>query len=749
MFMSRFRICGWICCALCWQGAVSNVNGQLLWNWSFNDGTEQGQIETTGTVADLAAAGSFTVTNMSLTATSTSATLGDVLNGPYSFSTTISGPPFSLDWNGSNVSAFHDVNDTLGAPGLIEMRDSTPGLLTQVYLGFNFSSFQGGLSLAEVATTGGIVSTAFGAGPLTVTPTIAPPPRQNPLVEALALEGEIAPSGNGFFGNLGGVSPSISDDNFVAFATRLTGSSGGTDDDAILVQASDINTLTKIAREGEALDAGNQQFYIDFNQVLVGEEGITAFQPLVDSPSQNQFQNTAIMRGDGSAPPTRIVLEGEAEPGADSAVFETFEQLSMTNGGLLAWRSDLRNAQSSAGGIYRSGGGSITTIVRAQRDGLDDGSEFERNFGVPVINNNSHVAFRTNLTDTPGGTTDDSAIFRGFFEKEPVLIVREGDTAVGGDGQYASFSDVGLNDEDQVVFTAQLRNTSGESADDRGLYRGNENFMIELARKGDASPDGVGVLDSFLTPLQGGPEINNSNDVAVRVSLSGTDVDNDNNRAILFSDENGLSLLAREGNAAPGGGKFSGSFGEPVLNNLGQVVFTDLLSGAGIDDFNNFGLYAFDPTLGLLKLFREGDFVDLGGGDLRMIDSGGISFGENGLNDSGVLAVGLEFTDGTSGVFRSRIAKVITPLPGDFDGDGDVDHDDLAQWRGDFGINDSSDANNDGDSDGQDFLAWQANFNGSVNSLGALQTVPEPSGLFLLLTAIAICRPVAHRATHR
>ena len=46
-------------------------------------------------------------------------------------------------------------------------------------------------------------------------------------------------------------------------------------------------------------------------------------------------------------------------------------------------------------------------------------------------------------------------------------------------------------------------------------------------------------------------------------------------------------------------------------------------------------------------------------------------------------------------------------IPADFDDDGDVDGDDLAQWRGDFGVNALSDADNDGDSDGADFLAWQ------------------------------------------
>jgi hypothetical protein len=56
-----------------------------------------------------------------------------------------------------------------------------------------------------------------------------------------------------------------------------------------------------------------------------------------------------------------------------------------------------------------------------------------------------------------------------------------------------------------------------------------------------------------------------------------------------------------------------------------------------------------------------------------------------------------------------------------------VDADDLAQWKGDFGINDESDADNDGDTDGEDFLAWQRNFGTGVPASPTAATVPEPS----------------------
>lgn len=66
-------------------------------------------------------------------------------------------------------------------------------------------------------------------------------------------------------------------------------------------------------------------------------------------------------------------------------------------------------------------------------------------------------------------------------------------------------------------------------------------------------------------------------------------------------------------------------------------------------------------------------------------------------------------------------------IPGDFDGDGDVDDDDLPTWKTGFGTSEA-DADGDGDSDGADFLAWQQNYGFNVPPVVA---VPEPSSWLL------------------
>ncbi len=74
--------------------------------------------------------------------------------------------------------------------------------------------------------------------------------------------------------------------------------------------------------------------------------------------------------------------------------------------------------------------------------------------------------------------------------------------------------------------------------------------------------------------------------------------------------------------------------------------------------------------------------------------------------------------------------------PGDFDGDGDVDGNDLSQWEDDYGMNGDSDADGDGDSDGEDFLAWQRNY--GIGTLSATTAVPEPGAGVLAMIGLVL-----------
>jgi hypothetical protein len=79
--------------------------------------------------------------------------------------------------------------------------------------------------------------------------------------------------------------------------------------------------------------------------------------------------------------------------------------------------------------------------------------------------------------------------------------------------------------------------------------------------------------------------------------------------------------------------------------------------------------------------------------------------------------------------------SVLVAVPGDFDGDFDVDGADLTVWQGAFGVNDIADADGDSDSDGEDFLVWQRHL-GEDHSLAAVRAAPEPAAGLLLVVGL-------------
>jgi hypothetical protein len=80
--------------------------------------------------------------------------------------------------------------------------------------------------------------------------------------------------------------------------------------------------------------------------------------------------------------------------------------------------------------------------------------------------------------------------------------------------------------------------------------------------------------------------------------------------------------------------------------------------------------------------------------------------------------------------------------PADFDGDGFVDGDDLAQWEQAFGLTAAGDANSDGATNGRDALVWLREFTGNTPTP---LSVPEPISLVQLLCSFCFAHTLWHR----
>jgi MYXO-CTERM domain-containing protein len=159
--------------------------------------------------------------------------------------------------------------------------------------------------------------------------------------------------------------------------------------------------------------------------------------------------------------------------------------------------------------------------------------------------------------------------------------------------------------------------------------------------------------------------------------LRGPGVTTANQIALFAGPYDDLRLIARQGDPAPGmptGVSFNSPMGNQftaatAFNDAHQVASVMHLTGPGVTEANDGALYLFDPTLGPVLIAREGTPFDIGGGIFRTIADFGIHFtGErsddkmNGLNDLGVLAFTLRFTDGSSGVFTATVPEPAGPL---------------------------------------------------------------------------------------
>lgn len=179
----------------------------------------------------------------------------------------------------------------------------------------------------------------------------------------------------------------------------------------------------------------------------------------------------------------------------------------------------------------------------------------------------------------------------------------------------------------------------------------------------------------------------------------------------------------------------------PTLVNLGDAVNVDVfveniapvLFANGADELD-YDISVVDDLLG-------GE-IDQMAFALAGANSHQISFDASTVGmKSGTLMVSSDSQSVMNGMFSMLFEyEVVDPniayLEADFNEDGFVNALDLAQWQGDYGLNDESDADGDGESDGDDFLVWQTQNGQSSMIAAASQTVPEPATALLLMPSL-------------
>ena len=185
----------------------------------------------------------------------------------------------------------------------------------------------------------------------------------------------------------------------------------------------------------------------------------------------------------------------------------------------------------------------------------------------------------------------------------------------------------------------------------------------------------------------------------------------------------------------------NGSVGpQLVTQDLGDPGSTAFITGVVYQDSNSNNFYDIGEG-------RSGVRVDVEGAGYFAIstDSGGYAIpvtadGVYPVNFTGGGFSNFSTTATITGGLNVKLDDKVTAAvyAADFNHNGIVNADDLAKWRGDFGLNANSNADGDADSDGADFLEWQRELGLGGPTLANNNPVPEPNAALLAATALGI-----------
>lgn len=558
---------------------------------------------------------------------------------------------------------------------------------------------------------------------------------------------------------------SINDLGQVALRARVDGDStifsegGGNGLETIAIADSEVSLSGAPTRLGRF-----------FNVPNINNQGQVAFAAQLSGVLSDD-----ILVKQGSTGALELVAQEGSDIGSSGIRLESLSIVTplFNDLGQIAAEGRLFSPSSSGIGSFSEGRGStieVLTIPGGDAFGQADGITFSAILDLAAMNDWGRSVLIAGLAgvDTPSGLSQ--ALFTHGAGNGLEIIEESGNPvdAIGPGVSLGNFLAATINNSDDIAFSNLLSGSGINSANNSGLFRRQNGGDLELiAREGDLAP---GTTDEtrFLS-IAGGPGsilMNSQSNIAFLANLTGPAVTNANDRAIFLSTpEDGLQLIAREGQIAPGleDGSTLTSLGAFAFNDRNQVAITSFLPPSAAVISGRTGLWATDLRGDLQLIAAEGTLIDVSDDpsspDLRMVEAATINSTSGSgdgkarhFNNEGQLLIQADFVGTTGGFFVSD--AVATPLlPGDFNQNGSVDSQDLELWRDDYGeIGQSlvTDANENGSVDGADFLIWQNSAGAtSGGAAGSSATVPEPTCLTALLFFITPASEVWRRSVKR
>lgn len=283
-----------------------------------------------------------------------------------------------------------------------------------------------------------------------------------------------------------------------------------------------------------------------------------------------------------------IAVSGQPAPGLPLGVtFSDFNGMppALDDSGHLTFASAIEGPGVIAGindrAVWSDLSGTLTLLARAghHAPGTGFGVDFAQ-IAPPLLDERGHVAF---LATLQGPGVDSSNQVGIWTTRAGTLtrLVRGGQAAHGIPGAvYYSIQDVVFGTEGHVAFIASIDAPGLPTADKGGLWVAPDETPILVARGGQPAPGTPFGTRFAWVQLESEPVVNGAGDVAFQGRLQGTGVGPANDTGLWLWRGGRLSLVAREGQAAPGlapGHTFGSIEWRPGIDDAGDTAFISWL----------------------------------------------------------------------------------------------------------------------------------------------------------------------------
>ena len=446
----------------------------------------------------------------------------------------------------------------------------------------------------------------------------------------------------------------------VAFEVNLIEVGGDFEFDTDLVLRYSRGALVEEARRGPG-GVGGTEIVDDIGLAGLSNSGSTWIRvALLEDGMENPvdaifLSNNGANNGGGNGTLTELVRQGDALPGGG----ELNRPLSLTiNANDQVAFLTLPPMEFFPDAVILADADGLQTRALAGQDAAGKTqAQYDFFTGFTPISEAGHVGFTAQLTG-PGVT--EFVNDRGFYVADPGGVVmqyaRTGALAPTEPGSTiaAIGTRVPVISDGRALLSLFFRDAEGEFSPG-GLFFA-DGTSLEPILLADAPAPGI---DGQFIDFTGVPSLNDNGEIAV-VGFLTDDIATGNRtgEGVFVGDASSLAPIVRSGDPVPGGtGEFQtfgiGDDGALALNEKGQIVFfasVDLLDGGS--EFDTFGLFFYDPALGLKTIvmrdqpFDSDTLANIG----FRANAGAISDAASGLNDIDQVAFQYSLGNGETGI---------------------------------------------------------------------------------------------------